>query len=285
MPKTLTNAVISNAGRIAADPSAPIANLGAGAQLGVGPHLVELDAATPLALHPIVPVVVHVPTMFENIPYATDTLKALIERHAQTITGIDLEYTLESAQSPLGHDGQQINMPTHSRRTQINPSFTWREATGNLVWNFHKLWIEMIRHPDTQASQLGALAAGDISPQLLSSFTMDILFIQYDSTHVAAQIIDGFFVTSMYPQGTGPSAYQRTVAEVQIPERNITYNGIIQHSNSTVQIAKRVAELLNMHSVNYDEAQPVADSIPGNLANLGIQAEIAELVAEQQASA
>lgn len=284
MPAPISNAIITQAGRIAADPGAPIANLNEGAQLGLGPHLPQLDAATPLALHPITPIVVHAPTMFQEIPYAISTLKALIERHAQTIDGVDVEYTLEAGQSPLGHDGQQINMPTQSRRTQVNPQFTWREGIGNLVWNFHREWIEMVRHPDTQSSQLAALSPGDdIPPQLLSTFTMDVLFLQYDSTLLPANLIDAYFITSMWPQGTGPAGYRRTPGEVQLPERSITYNGIIQHNRNTVRIGKRVAELLNLHRVDYYNGQPVSEGIPNELADQGIQKEIADLVSQQGA--
>lgn len=271
------NSILRNAGRIASTPESTIANLPAGAQLGFGNHLADLDAATPLTLNPVVPIVTHSPTMFRNLPHFDDVLKALIERHAKDISGIDFEYRLEGTATPAGHDGQQLYMPTQSRRSEISPQFTWTEVTGNLIWNFFMNWIKMTRHPDTQASLTAALeGGGELTPQLMSSFSMDVLFIQFDSTMRPENIIDAYMVTSMWPQQNGLFGLKRTVGEVTMPDRNVTFYGVLQHNTNTKRVGRQIAEVIGMHRVDYDVSVPISAQIASRLQNKGVQQEIAE---------
>ena len=273
------DSIIRNAGRIASTPDSSIANLTTGAQLGLGPHLAHLDAATPMVLNPIVPIVTHSPTMFRGIPHFDDVLKSLIEKHAKSISGIDFEYTLEGSPTPVGHDGQQMYMPTQSRRSSVTPQFTWQDVYGNLIWNFFSNWIKMVRHPDTQASTLGGIEGGEIAPQLMSSFSMDVMFIQFDPTMQPENIIDAFMITSMWPQQSGMAGFQRTPGEVTMPERSVSFYGVLQHNINTKRTAKQIAEVIGMHRVDYNVAVPIAKQISSRLTNKGIQQEVAEAIA------
>lgn len=277
------SALIRDAGRIAATPESSIANLTEGAQLGLGSHLATLDAATPLTLNMAVPIVLHTPGMFNDLPHFNDVLKALVEKHAKSITGIDFEYQLEGQATPVGHDGQQLYMPTRSMRSQVTPQFTWQEVQGNLVWNFIRNWITMMRDPDTQASMSAAISQGvEASPQLMSSFSMDVLFIQFDATMRPENIIDGFIVSSMWPQQTGMLGAQREPGQVMMAERSVSFYGIVQHNINTKRVAQQIAEVIGMHRVNYDVATPVANQIANRLLDKGVQQEVSEAVNDYQ---
>ena len=265
--------LITNAGLIGATDSSFIADISFGAQLGLGPNLPQIDGATPLVMMPTVAIVTHMPTMFANIPYAAQTLKALVERHAKEISGIDFGYQLEGSPTPVGQDGQELHMPTNAKRTQVTPTFTWQELPGNLIWNFHRMWIEMIKHPDTQASVLSAMYLNNtMSPMLMSSFTMDVLFIQFDTTMRPENIIDGYFVTNMWPQETGLIGTKRQIGHSEMPERQIAYYGVLQHNRNTKAVAQIIAQSLGLHVANYDFAVPVQTQIEDNIQDLGAQA-------------
>lgn len=269
-----TNGLIFNAGQLGATDTSYLSDIVNGAQLGYGPNLPQIDGATPLVLSPIVAIVTHIPTMFQNVPYAAQILKALVERHAKEISGIDFGYQLESSTTPVGQDGQELHIPTNSKRTQVNPSFTWQELPGNLVWNFHKNWIEMIKQPDTQASSLTAINLGDpMLPMLMSYFSMDVLFIQFDSTFRPENIIDGFFVTNMWPTETGMFGAKRQIGRSETIERTIAYNGIIQHNRNTKTAAQIVANALGLHRTNYDFAVPIATAVDTNIQGMGLDYE------------
>lgn len=271
-----TSALIQNAGRLSTLNDDIVANIARGAQLGLGAHLPNLDAATPLVFNPVVPIVISQPTMFKDMAGYADTLKALIEKHAKSIEGIDLEYTMEFAETPAGHDGQQMSMPTNSKRSPVEPSFTFQEVYGNLVWNFIRNWLLLMKHPDTQASSVGAVLAADavIAPQLLSSMAMDVLFIQFDTTLHYKNIQDAWIITGMMPKGTGPMGAKRTIGESTAPERTINFTGVVQHNANTKMLGRRIAEILSLHRINYGLATPVATQINSLLTNKGTQAEV-----------
>jgi hypothetical protein len=211
------------------------------------------------------------PTMFANVQYAAPILKALIERHAKEISGIDFGYQLETSSTPVGQDGQEMHMPTNSKRTSVNPTFTWQEITGNLVWNFIKNWIEMIKHPDTQASSLSAINLGTpMSPMLMSYFSMDVLFIQFDPTFRPENIIDAFFVTNMFPTETGMGGWKRQIGHSDMIDRTIAFTGVLQHNRNTKVAGQVIADALGLHRSNYDFAAPIATSIDANIQGFGL---------------
>jgi len=268
------NGLITNAGQLGAVDTDSIADIQYGAQLGVGPNLPQIDGATPLIMAPTVAIVTHIPTMFANIQYAPQTLKALVERHAKEISGIDFGYQLEGSPTPVGQDGQELHMPTNAKRTPVTPTFTWQELQGNLVWNFHKNWIEMIKDPDTQASILSSTnLTTTMSPMLLSSFTMSVLFIQFDPTMRPENIIDAWFITNMWPQETGLIGAKRQIGRSEMPERQIAYYGVLQHNRNTKSVGKIIATTLGLHQANYDFAVPFATAIDANITDMGLQEE------------
>lgn len=280
MPKEMTNALITNAGRYAASDTSSVANIADGGQYGIGNNLINIDAATPLVLPPATVIVTHAPTMFEFFPNAVKNLKSIIERHPTEVTGIDWGLQLESSAVPAGHDGQELHMPTNSKRTPVTPSFTLPELNGMLIWYFFKFWIECIKHPDTHASLMSALQPNtNMSPQLLSYFTMDICVIQYDVTKRPENILAGYFITNMWPQETGLGGFQRQINNENRPDRQIPFYGVVQENKKVFASAQKIARALNAHAVNYDYATPVADEIPASLSTFGISQEIAEDIA------
>lgn len=265
--------LVANAGVFAAVPSDTVADLPFSAQLGYGPNLPQIDGATPLTLSPAVIVVTHIPTMFAGIPGAPETLKALVERHAKEITGIEFGLQLEHASVPVGQDGQELSMPTNSKRTAVTPTFTWPELQGNLVWNFIKTWIEMIKHPDTQASMLSATNLDTtMYPMLMSSFTMTVCVIQFDPTMRPENIIDAYFITNMWPQETGLNGTKRVIGHTEMPERQIAFHGVLQHNANTKTAGQIIASALKLHQTNFNIAVPVAVAVDANIDNMGLQA-------------
>ena len=265
------NGLVTNAGQLGATDTSTIADLVNGAQLGYGPNLPQIDGATPLVLAPVVPIVTRMPSMLSNVLYAPEILKALVEKHAKEISGIDFGYQLESTSTPVGNDGQELHMPTNSKRTQVTPTFTWQEVTGNLVWNYILNWIKMIKDPDTQASALTAInLSSAMSPMLMSSFTMDICCIQFDPTMRPENIIDAFFITSMWPTETGMAGWRRQIGHSEMIDRTIQFNGVLQHNRNTKVAGQIIADALGLHRSNYDFAVPIATAVDPNLVGMGL---------------
>jgi len=281
---SMTNALIKNVANIANDNSATISNIAEGGQLGVGPHIPNIDAATPLVFAPAIPIITHVPTMFSKVKPMAGILKSLVERNAKAITGIDFGYELDEGSGYILADGQEAKVPTKNKRTAISPNMTFPEIQGNLVWNFFRTWMSMISHPDTHHSKLAAMnPVGEaMDPFVYSSFCMDMLFIQFDPTMLPENIIDAIFVTTMYPKTTGIMGIKREVGTTDVQERSIDFNGIVTHNSNTYAAGKAIAKVLGLHKANFDFAKPVASSIEKPASGLGVEKEISEIMQDFQ---
>ncbi len=256
-----------------------VGNLISGGQLGYGFKAGAFDAATPLVFHPAVIVVMQTPTMWDNLDNDPDgvlrrTVKSLFECHAKSVTGIDVNYTLETGDTPVGHDGQTFKVPTQSKRAEVSPSFTWQEVTGNLVWNLMRRWIWDISDPDTNAGlehyvNYNGDAEETLPPYTMSTYALTFMAIQYDPTMHPDRIIDAEVITNVFPQSTGEMGIQRTIGTSEVKERSITFNGYQIHNDCTRSLGKIIAEQLRLRSETYKTASPNTMKISERLDSTG----------------
>lgn len=270
-----------------------VANLIEGGQLGYGFKAGAFDAATPLAFPPAVIVVLQTPMMWDADNLGDDgvlamTVKSMFECHAKSVTGIDVAYTLDSGDQPVGHDGQTFKVPTQSKRTEVNPSFTWPEVTGNLVYNIILRWIWDIQDPDTNA---GLEFMENPLPYTMSTYALTFMSIQFDQTMHPDRIIDAAIYCNVYPQATGEMGIQRTIGTTEVKERAITFNAYLMHNKYTKFLGREVAKRLNLRSETYQVASPNVQEIDpqfgedNDSANSGIEIDRAIAVTDNQNTA
>lgn len=280
----MNSSLIANGGRFASSPSGYIANVVDGGQLGFGPNLPNLDANTPPVFLPLQLTVLRIPNFFNYIPDGPAIFKALYETHLVSFEGLDFNYSMEVEGTPVGRDGQVMNVPMKQVRSQISPVAMFPEKIGNLVWNLHKLWFNMMRDIDTQAASMaGVIPAGTtLPPHVASMYSADFLFTQFDGTYRPENIIDAFALTNVFPTEIGSPDYKLNVTETHRVDRSITHTCVVQHNNNTVAVAKNIAGLLNLHQVNYQDAIPIATSIESSLSGLGMEYNAAQYLSQFQ---
>lgn len=254
----MKNALLQNVTQLGTEGRTAVADMTRGGQLGTGIRFPNIDAASPLVFNPAVIVVTHVPKMWEYHPKLQEMLKSIVETHAKSITGIDFGYQMETADTIVGHDGQTQKVPTRSTRTQISPSMTFQEVSGNLIWNLIRMWIYDMQHPDTNFSNLSAQLDGqNVAPWLMSSYSMSMVAIQFDPTGLPERIIDAAFYTNLFPTDTTELGIQRALgSSPEIKERTIPFTGIVQHNENTKELGYHIAKMLNLHKIAYDFAVP-----------------------------
>lgn len=231
-----------------------VANILKGGQLGGGFDARYLDEATPLALTPAVPVVIHTPTMYDDKKQIGRMIKQIIETQAKTITGIDFGYTLETEDGPAFHDGQVFAIPTKATRTAVTPSFTFNELTGNLVWELFSMWVKDIQDPDTNAAMQHAANTESIPENafVMSSYSMSMMVLQFDQTMLPQNLIAAAFYTNMFPTDPGGTlGLERTVATTNVPERTVEMTGIVQHNETIRKLGVELAEKLQLRKVQF----------------------------------
>ena len=277
------NALLFNqAAQLGATHFGNVANVQDGAQNGIGPRILQIDAVTPLIFNPAIIVLLTAPTMWDQYPLAKQTLKALMEMHAKSVTGISFGYTMNFAETPSGHDGQQLPMPTNTQRTAVSPSFTWPELYGNIVWNLHYKWLTDIQHPDTQVSHLSAnFSDENIPPWLLSTISASFIAIQPDPTGIPDRIIDAAVYTAVMPTETGDLGIKREINSAESPDRSVTYKSIVQHNSNTRELGRLVLKAMNAHKPDFQKATTYS-GVEASMQNTGLDKEVQEAMRDFQ---
>lgn len=254
----MTDAVIEAATSLGVSPDTRVANAARSGQLGNGVKLTKLDGAAPAVFNPVVCIVLSVPSIFHRYPKFIEMLVSLIESHAKSISGIDISYTLETADVTIGHDGQTWKVPTRVTRSSVSPSFSFTELHGNLIWNLIRQWLFAIQHPDTNSSIMSAVvpSSSDMPEWLPSTYSMSMLCIQYDPTGLPDRIYDAYIIENMIPTETGEAGFERSIGTTKTMERSIPFTGYLQHNQNTRLLGIRTAKLLALHRINPDFALP-----------------------------
>lgn len=276
----IPNGLWQNGSKLVSNGSKYVANVNLQGILGFMPRLDLIDASTPQVMRQANVVVASVPTLFQKIPNGVVMFKTIMESFVQNITGIDVGYTLETSGYPAGNDGQQLLAPLDAKRSPISPSFTFPEIVGNVIYNFMKNWMFMIRSPDTQASALAGLidASVELPPHTISSYAADLLILQYDTTLRPENMIDGFMITNLFPTDIGTFGLQKEMGQSVRPDRTIQFSGIIQHNASTKAMAISVANLYGLHRVDPDSAPAVVSDANAIVANSGLKAGVDAII-------
>ena len=269
------NSIISNASMYGVKDGISVANMIDGAQLGVGLVGKNLDAATPLVYIPTMCVVLKTPSMYDSTPDVGKMIKALIECHAKSVSGIDFEYSLETHQEPAGHDGQQMEVPLKSKRSEVSPTFTFYEVVGNLVASLFTKWMCDISHPDTNASIITSTS----TPHTMSKYAMSMLAIQFGPTMDPDTIMDAAFYTNMYPKNPGGQrGFGREIGVAKALERSVVMSGLVIHNDTVTTLAKSVATKLKAHKVDYNKTALGVTEIASAIADSGTQKVVDDLI-------
>ena len=281
-----------NAGTFPGATALTVSNMVVGGQMGYSIKPGYLDASTPLVLPPAVIYVCHTPFMWDHMGEAGAVLaqmtKALMETHAKSVSGIDIGYTMQYQQTLVGKDGQNLDAPTVLQRTNVNPSFTWSEVTGNVVFSVNQSWLWDMCDPDTQIA-FSRISGDEIDqvPFTFSSYSASLIALQYDMRMNTAGIIDAIYITNVCPQGTNEFGLKREIGQATVPERSITYTGLALHNAGVYTLAKTIANSIKYRGktgpswtnstigVPYgDGATKTGDTVDAG-SNVGIQREAA----------
>lgn len=256
-------------------------------QLGVGFNAAYMDAATPLTFIPTTVIVLTTPSMYGENSKFGQVLKNLIETHAKVISGIDFGYTIETEEGGQMHDGQTIAVPTQNKRTAVNPSFTFDELPGNLVWQLFYTWARDIQDADTNTSrQYKADNTGSVISFLPSDYTMSMMAIQFDRTFKPENILAAALYTNMFPTDPGGTlGLERNQATTKAVERTVEMVGIVHHNETIREQAIELATSLQLANATFNaDSKNIVDrmfpqnavsngtvSVKGDLANTGLK--------------
>jgi len=255
-----------------------VANALDGGQFGTGMNLSLLDASTPQLFTPTVFVVLQTPSMYDDNPEFARLIKNMVESHATSITGIDLNYSLETQESPLGMDGQMLEQPGKTKRAAISPSFVWPEKIGNLAWNMVRKWIWDMQHPDSNASQSGMASPKDMVP---STYAMTMMGLQFPPTMESSQMLEAALYCNLFPKETGDLGLERGIGTAKNMERTIPFSGVVVHNDYTREYGKYIGSQLGLNGINYNSKFVPVPEVQNTIVDDGLKGEADKIIASQ----
>ena len=164
----------------------------------------------------IIPIVLQAPKGFElmgdtgkKFVYMT---KALFEKHARTIEGLDSSITVNVGEHELGMEGAKYKEPFNVTVAESNVSISLTEKYGMAVKNFLDIWIRyLIMDPDTKSPLISKYLSitkdkGEIkiNKEAINNgvwsteyYTATVLFIEPDILN--AKVVNAWLVSNLFP--------------------------------------------------------------------------------------
>jgi hypothetical protein len=252
MPARLKNAILGNQmyGQYA---TTQILDLTNGAQNGYSTDFTTYVSNSTYTKRNLICLLLEAPTGFNdlNSPDAwIATLKALVELHAKSISGLNSELTVDFIETAVGGAGEMQEDISNVQRQRSTPEFTWVEKYGKPVWNFHDGWIRnLLMDPISKVAAV--VASGTTRPtDLLPDYTSaSMIFIEPDPTHT--QVVYAWLCTNMMPKSSGENVGRRDLTQAAAEvEYTITYTALTQVGYGVNQFAQQLLDQINLTGAN-----------------------------------
>jgi len=219
----------------------------------------------------IIPVVLQTPRVFDLLPNSKAwhaSYKAMWERHARVIEGLNSSLTVESGETETGLEGAKFKEPTNVTREETNVSITLDEKYGI---PFEILIDTNIRYgfmdPDTKAPLLTTLPGGEnIDVHTPEWWTSTILFIEPDV--LQRKPIHAWLVSNLYPTSLPDIIGKKDKkAAKEMKEMTIEFGGLaLPPTNVNVMnLAKTILDSLKLYTLTPDKILLPADTIASTL--------------------
>lgn len=228
----------------------PVLSLTKG-QGGVGGHLPDPNNYIQEALYlrrKVICVVMNTPLGFDLLPnpeLVHGALKAIMEVHSKSITGITSSIELEYAESQINGDGSMIREISNATRAQSSPVHVVQERRGKPVAKvIDDCWIlNLLMDPATKRPRVLSLSDSvvDLLPDMTS---MTCLYFEPD--HTFRYVTDAWLITDMKPDnGTVIEASSDISAGSEALEHSLTFLGFQMVGTHVKALAQRELDRIN----------------------------------------
>lgn len=220
-------------------------------QGGVGGYIADTNNYIQNALHlqrKIICVVMNTPLGFDLLPNPElfhKALKAIMEVHSKSITGIVSSLELEYAESQISGDGSMIREVSNATRAQSTPTHVVQEREGKPVAKvIDEGWIlNLLMDPITKRPRILSLS-NDVTDLLPDKTSMTCLYFNTDRTF--RYVSDAWLITDMRPvNGTVVEGTTDIAAGSEALEHSLEFNGFQVVGAHINKLAQRELDRLN----------------------------------------
>lgn len=221
----------------------------------------------------IVAVLIEAPRGFQLLPDSKEwvnTLKSLVEVHAQSIEGLNSTLNVDWAETAVGGAGEMQEDLQNVTRNRSTPTFTWVEKRGMPILSFLNGWVtNLLMDPITKVP--GVMSrVGEKPGDLLPDFTgATILFFEPDPTHT--RIAKAWLCTNMHPKGSiGELVGSRDLTSGgDTLTYSIEFTALTQVGYAVNLLAQTYLDNLNLTGVNPNNTPAFVSRIEQDVLNGG----------------
>lgn len=207
-------------------------------------------------------------------------LKALIELHPQSITGLASTYEVEVAENAVGGAGQMFEDFTNVTEARSQISISWIEKYGMPIGNFMRTWIRMLMmNPATKYADIMTLANGAPADQLADLYSATVLFVEPDPTGKFP--VNAWLTTNFWPRSSGEITGKRDLTSPSESRTiDIQFAGLTQQGAGVMTFAKKILDSISLANASpwnnpafvqeiHADVQAMKAGIKSNIETLG----------------
>lgn len=229
-------------------------DLSLGGQQGLKRDNTNWVSGTPYTKQKLIPTLLRAPGAFRWLPDGADRvriLKALIELHSKSITGLNSSLTVDVGETVVNNT-EMMQTVTKTSRERSSPSHTFTEVYGKAVTTFFKEWIvELLQDPESGhpgiAGRAEYIAAG--SPPLLADMvSASVLYYEPNPERSAVQG-EAYLCVNMFPLGVTDEAQSVKGEGNELQDVEITFSALTTIGRPVSLLAKAQLDALNKEGV------------------------------------
>lgn len=230
-------------------------DLKVGGQSGLLPDFAHWANAGKLVKPRLIAVLLRAPGGMKLQANGTDRiafLKAMVELHAKSITGLNRSMTAEFVETVVSNAGEMMENVSKTSRERSVPSFVWDELDGKPITRMIEDWmIDLMMDPETGHPRVITYDeyTKAENPVLSPDFkSMTVLFIEPTAT--LDGVLSAYLITNMMPKGFTEEASRVIGEALEAMEQTVEFTGITQTGEVPRQMALDYLDSLNKNGLS-----------------------------------
>lgn len=249
-----------------------LVNLRNGGNFGYTPDYATLASAQPYVRGHIIAKVLSGPKAFDLLPDPAvwyETLKAVIELHAESWEGLNSTLTVEHGSARFGGGGEEIEEEVDFKVEKSNPSSKFTEKKGRAIKVFLEMWIRwLLGNEETKFPLITTLPSGKNYDGLIDSKSATVLFYEVDRS--GTRVVDAWLVAGMRPKGAGERTGSRDLnSAMSLDEFNVEWTSITQRGFGVLALAQRIVDQQMMNGASPLARPAYLDKVQPEISSLG----------------
>ena len=245
----LSDTIMSNQQAMARGTTSTVLNPLRGGQFGYAPNYTEWVNNQQYIRRNLICVLLEAPTGFQHLPNPemwVGTLRAIMELHAQRITGLTASLTVNTAETPFGGGGTMQEDPTNVTEAQSHITIELNEKYGMPFARFFDGWIRhLIMDPYSKFATINTFSSGRVTDMLADRYSMTCAFFEPDPTHT--RVVKAWIGTHMFPKSNGEIIGARDItAAGEAANYSIEFSGIFQYGLGVNRFCQQLLDTIDI---------------------------------------